>query len=451
MELSGKRVTVVGIARSGCAAAKFLARQGADVTVSDAASAERLAAQIEQLQAFGVKVEAGVNSEQTLLDADLIVLSPGVPLTNPAVAKAIAVGKQVIGEVELAARFLKGTLIGITGSNGKTTTTALTAAILRKAGLEVLVGGNIGTPLVDLVERSTPESVVVAELSSFQLETVEKLHLRVAALLNVTPNHLDRYTSFEQYAQAKSRVFVNQTNEDFAVLNAESSICVAMSELTPARKLFFSVRRELEEGVFLRDEQLILRFAGREYCYPRSQILLRGLHNVENVCAAMAIGVAIGAEVDRMWGSVQEFLPVEHRLEPVDEIRGVHFVNDSKATSVDAAMKALEIFSDVVLILGGKDKGSDYSLLRRLVAERARAVVLIGSASEKIAEALAGTVELVRSSSMYDAVEKSFALARPGDTVLLSPACASFDMFDSFEHRGNVFKEAVRRLKARLV
>lgn len=452
MELAGSRITIIGMARSGLAAAKFLTERGAKVLVSDSKPAQKLAAELELLKSIGAEFETGGNSDEALLAADLIVVSPGVPLEIPSIARAIAAGREVIGEVELAARFMQGTIIGITGSNGKTTTTSLTGLLMQESGFHTLVGGNIGTPLISLAAQTRPESVVVAELSSFQLEAVSRLHLQIASVLNITPNHLDRYARLEDYVEAKRRIFLNQTETDWAVLNADNALSAEMADSTPARKLFFSTVSELEEGIFLKGEDLILRWSGEErILVTRPEIKLQGLHNVENVMAAMAIAVAVGADLERVRTAVSSFEPVEHRLEPVEQVRGVWFINDSKATSVDAAIKALQVFTrNLVLILGGKDKGSDYTLLRPLMEGRVKAVVLIGAASDKIEAALEGCVPLVRSSTMRDAVEKGFQLAQPGDTVLLAPACSSFDMFESFEQRGTVYKQEVRGLKARL-
>jgi UDP-N-acetylmuramoylalanine--D-glutamate ligase len=362
-------------------------------------------------------------------------------------------GKKVIGEVELASLFFKGALIGITGSNGKTTTTTLIGKLFADAGFYTLVGGNIGTPLISLVEKSRDDGVTVIELSSFQLEATENLRLNVAVLLNITPDHLDRYRSFEDYAEAKRRIFLNQQPTDFAVLNVDDRLVRSMADSTPARKIFFSRLEELTEGIFLRDEQVIYREAeGRESILLNAseEILLRGAHNLENVMASLGAGIALNASPSAMRRTIAEFRGVEHRLEWVSEINGVQFFNDSKATNVDAAIKALEAFpGNLIVILGGKDKGSDYAPLRPLVDERVKEVVLIGAASDKIAAALAGTRPLVRSSSMRDAVEKGYAASSPGDRVLLAPACASYDMFDNFEHRGRVFKEEVQRLQGR--
>jgi UDP-N-acetylmuramoylalanine--D-glutamate ligase len=451
MDIAGKKITVVGMAKSGLAAAEFLAQRGAQVLVSDAKPADKLVAEIECLRAHNIAVETGGNTNAALMDADLIVVSPGVPLEIEPIAQARAAGKRVIGEVELAAAFLRGKLIGITGTNGKTTTTTLIGQLLADAGFHTQVGGNIGTPLIRLAETSRDDSYTVIELSSFQLESTEHLHLNVAALLNITPDHLDRYRSFEDYVAAKRRIFLNQTAGDYAVLNADDALVKSMAAATAAHKIFFSRLTELPEGLFLRGDHVIFRDARgheAEILKPLAEMRIRGAHNLENVMAALCVGLAINAAPQSLRRSVAAFPGVEHRLELVAKIHDVQFYNDSKATNVDAAIKALEAFpGNMIVILGGKDKGSDYAPLRALVMERVKAVVLIGAASEKIAAALAGTKPLRRAASMRDAVEQGFAAASPGDIVLLAPACASYDMFDNFEHRGRVFKEAVARLQ----
>lgn len=453
MELLGKQVTVIGMAKSGLAAAEFLAARGAKVLVSDAKPAEKLSTEVDFLAARNIATETGGNSDRAVLDNDLIVVSPGVPLDIVPLTKARNAGKKIIGEIELAYAFLKGKIVGITGSNGKTTTTSLTGKVLQASGFNTQVGGNIGTPLISLVDSSSEDGVTVVELSSFQLEATEKLHLKVAALLNITPNHLDRYPSFEAYAEAKQRLFLNQQEDDFAVLNFEDRLVSSMADLTPAEKFFFSTKKELPVGIFLRGDEVIYRNKqGIEQVLlnPSKDIRLRGAHNLENVMVALGIGVALKASTEAMRKSIGEFQGIEHRLEPVAEINGVDFVNDSKATSVDAAIKALEAFPDnLVVILGGKDKGSDYSPLRPLIAERVKHLVLIGAASDKIQAALSGICPIHRASTMNDAVEKAFNVALKGDTVLLAPACSSYDMFDNFEQRGQVFKLEVTNLKAK--
>jgi len=450
MNPAGRQVLVVGLARSGAAAALFLAGRGARVTINDAKPEGELGRAAE-LRARGIEVVAGGHPPELFERADLIVASPGVPLALEPFARARAAGVPVIGEVELAARFLRGRLVGITGSNGKTTTTALTGELLARAGLPVQVGGNIGTPLISLVEGSRDDGFTVIELSSFQLEAVEELRLAVAALLNVTPDHLDRYAGIDDYAAAKARIFRRQTPADVAVLNADDPRVVQMGTLTRARVVYFSRARRLEEGVCLRGEEVVSREGGREQVLvARGEVGLRGAHNLENVMAALAVGLACGADPGSMRATVREFRGVEHRLEFVARVGGVDFYNDSKATNVDAAIKALEAFpGGVVAILGGKDKGSDYAPLAPLVRERCAHVILIGSAADKIGAALAGTRPLHRAATLEGAVRAGYELAAgsgPGAAVLLAPACASFDMFENYEHRGRVFKDAVREL-----
>lgn len=446
MELAGKKTLVVGLGKSGLAAAGFLRARGAQVTANDAQPAEKIAG-AAQLKEQGIELIAGSHPTSLFEKADLIVASPGVPLALEPFQKAKAAGVPIISEVELAARFLRGRLIGITGSNGKTTTTTLMGEVLKHAGLPAQVGGNIGTPLISLVETSRDDSFTVIELSSFQLEAVESLHLFAAVLLNITPDHLDRYNSMDAYAAAKANIFRNQTSEDLAVLNADDVRVAAMS--TNAHKTFFSCKRELEEGLFLRGDEVIARANGVErMLVARNEIGIRGAHNLENVMATLAVGLACGAAPDSMRKTISAFKGVEHRLEFVAEINGVKFYNDSKATNVDSTIKALEAFDKgVIVILGGKDKGGEYAPLVPLIQSRCEQIILIGAAADKIAAALANTKPLHRATTMPEAVKLGSELAQAGDVVLLAPACASFDMFDNYEHRGRVFKEAVQQLK----
>ncbi len=453
MQVAGKNILVVGLARSGVAAAEFLAVRGARVTVNDSKPESELK-DAATLRAKGIEVVAGSHLRELFEKSDLIVASPGVPLALEPFKLAAAAGVPVIGEIELAARFLRGRLVGITGSNGKTTTTTLVGELLKDAGLPTQVGGNIGTPLISLVETSSDDGFTVVELSSFQLEAVQQLHVNVALLLNITPDHLDRYDSIEDYAAAKANIFGNQTTGDVAVLNADNDWAMREGEKSEARRVCFSRLKELEEGIFLRGDEIIERGAnGERVLLTRADIQLPGDHNVENVMAALAAGLACGASVDSMRQTVRNFKGVEHRLEFVAEIPqtgGVKFYNDSKATNVDAAIKCLEAFAGgVTVILGGKDKGGDYAPLAPLVRERCEHVILIGAAADKIAAALENTKPLHRAATMPEAVELGLRLGRPGDVVLLAPACASFDMFDNYEHRGRVFKEAVKSLESR--
>ncbi|MFZ0539264.1 MAG: UDP-N-acetylmuramoyl-L-alanine--D-glutamate ligase [Candidatus Sulfotelmatobacter sp.] len=454
MDLKDKRVLVVGLGKSGVASALFLKAHGARVTVSDTKSGDDLRNEIPTLLDHGITVETGGHGERTFRGQDLIVVSPGVPVDAPPLAQARSLGERVIGEIELAAQFLPGPIVAITGSNGKTTTTTLTGEILAAAGVPTLVGGNIGTPAISLAERAKPESVIVLEVSSFQLETIQSFHPKVAVVLNVTPDHLDRHGTLEAYVNAKARIFENQTSEDFAVLNADAPTCVAMAGRTRAQVFWFSRQREVKQGAWVRDGAIVFRdgsgpeseeTAQREIMLT-SEIPLKGAHNLENVLAAVSAGMLMGCAPDKIRQAVRDFKAVEHRLEYVATIRGVDYYNDSKATNVDATIKALESFpANIHLILGGKDKGSDYSVLNDLLRHRVKRVYTIGAAAEKI-ESQVKNVEVVHAETLENALRKANASAVLGDVVLLAPACASFDQFKNYEQRGQVFKEIVRGL-----
>jgi UDP-N-acetylmuramoylalanine--D-glutamate ligase len=460
MNVKGKRVLVVGLGKSGVASALFLEKRGARVAVSDAKSQEQLRQEIPLLLDHGITVETGQHGERTFRDQDLIVISPGVPFDVPQLVQARALGIPVIGEVELAARFLKGKIVAITGSNGKTTTTALAGEIIAAGGRKALVGGNIGTPAITFVESSTEDTWVVLEISSFQLETVESFHPRIAVVLNVTPDHLDRHYSFENYTAAKARIFENQSTNDFAVLNADNAPCVEMATAAKATApkatapkasvYWFSRLKEVANGAFVRAGSIIWRDQhGDHEIMPAKEISLKGGHNLENVLAAICVGMLAGIEPAQIRRAVSEFKAVEHRLEFVATVRGVDYYNDSKATNVDATIKALESFPGRIhLILGGKDKGSDYSVLNALLRERVKRVYTIGAAAAKIESQALGT-EIASVGTLETAVKRASESASAGDVVLLAPACASFDQFDSYEHRGRIFKDLVRQLASR--
>ena len=450
MDVKGKRVLVVGLGKSGIASALFLADRGARVAVSDTKSEEELPREIPLLLDRGIVVEAGYHGERTFKEQELIVISPGVPADVPQLLQARQAGIPVIGEVELAASYLKGKIVAITGSNGKTTTTSLAGEIIAAGGREALVGGNIGTPAIGFVESSTDETWIVLEVSSFQLETIETFHPKIAVVLNVTPDHLDRHRTFANYAAAKTRIFENQARDDFAVLNADDATCVAMADKTKAAVYWFSRQRKAEHGAFVRGDSIIWRDLGKEQTIMHiAEISLKGAHNVENVLAAVCAGVLAGVDPAEIRYAVANFKAVEHRLEYVATIRGVQYYNDSKATNVDATIKALESFpSGVHLILGGKDKGSDYSVLNPLLEKRVKGVYTIGSAASKIESQLRGT-QVVSAGTIDNALRRASEAATPGDIVLLAPACASFDQFVSYEHRGRVFKDLVRQMEVR--
>lgn len=451
MDLNGKKTLVLGAGKSGIKSAKFLAARGAVVALHDKKPLGDWSEEARSLKSEKVGLIDG-NIPSWLLDQiDLVVISPGVP-TNIIPAKYVdRKDGEVIGEVELAYRFMKGRIVGITGSNGKTTTTSLIGEILKNADIETQVGGNIGTALISLAESSTDESWTVCELSSFQLETIKEFRPNIAICLNVTPNHLDRYDFFNDYAAAKYRIFMNQTPEDVAILNADDEITAEWAKNLKANVVLFSTGRELDEGLFLRGRDLVCRANGKEKVLTtRDEMTLRGVHNVQNVLASLAAGLACGASPESMRETIRNFKAVEHRLEYVDEIGGVKFYNDSKATSVDATLKALEALSEddgkIILILGGLGKNAPYAPLAELIRENVRTLVTIGADAENIEDQLMEFAAIVRASDMKDAVEKSLNAAEGGDSVLLAPACASFDMFKSFEERGRVFKSEVSAL-----
>ena len=448
IDLAGKRVLVVGLARSGLASALLCARYGAKVTATDELVEAKLAETAGKLRAAGVTLALGGHPESIFVEQDLIIVSPGVPANLPQLELARAQDIHVWGEIELAWHLLHGRLVAITGSNGKTTTTALVGHILEIAHIPVLVGGNIGTPLVSLVDSSSDSTVTVAEVSSFQLETIHAFRPEIAVLLNLTPDHLDRHMSFEEYARAKGRLFENQGESDAAVLNADDQ---QVAQLVPSRPqvFWFSRDKRVMAGAFLRGDQIIFRRDGAEtVLLRRDEIPLRGEHNLENVMAACIAARLAGAEPAAIAEGVRSFAGVEHRLEFVAEIGGVSFFNDSKATNVDATLKALEAFATPLLvILGGKDKGGDFTALQQSLGRHARLVLLIGAAADKIAQQLGNTPPVERTETLDRAVRLAFERAQPGDTILLAPACASFDQFENFEHRGRVFKQIVERLE----
>lgn len=436
------------MARSGVAAAHWLSDHGAVVTGTDLRGPEAFPTIVPELLNRHIGLELGPPRESTFLRQDLIVLSPGVPADLPVLNLARQKGIPVVPEIELAGWFLKGRLAGITGTNGKTTTATLLGRMLEASGFSTFVGGNIGVPLLSAVDLDPPPSIVVSELSSFQLETISSFRPHVAALLNLSPNHLDRHPSFEAYIAAKARIFSNQKQEDYAILNADDENVMKLAPSIRSQKVLFSRRRELASGVFVSAGTVLYRVQNLEAGLMRtSDVRLLGTFNLENVLAASAAACVLGAEFSSIRRAVREFSGVEHRLEFVREIRGVDFYNDSKATSVDAAAKALSSFErGVHLILGGKDKGAPYGPLRSLLKDRVREVLVIGAARKQIVSDLAGAAEIVEAGDLETAVRTAAERARPGDVVLLAPACSSFDQFENFEHRGRVFKELVQRL-----
>jgi UDP-N-acetylmuramoylalanine--D-glutamate ligase len=450
MDLQNKRVLVVGLGKSGVASALFLKSRGARVTVSDSKPEAELRDEILLLLEHGITVETGGHGDRTFRGQDLIVVSPGVRADAPQLVQARNLGEPVIGEIELAAQFLRGHIVAITGANGKTTTTSLAGEIIATGRFPILVGGNIGTPAISFVDRAGPATWTVLEVSSFQLETIVEFRPRIAVILNITPDHLDRHKTFANYANAKARIFENQRADDFTVLNADDPTTAELSGRTRAQLIWFSRTGELAKGAFVRGEHVCFRDGhGEREILPLAEISLKGTHNLENVLAGVCIGMLVGCLPAQIREAVRIFKAVEHRLEFVARVGDVDYYNDSKATNVDAAVKALEAFPASVhlhLILGGKDKGSDYSVLNELLRQRVKRVYTIGAAAAKIESQIQGAAEIEHAETLENAVRCASGSAVPGDVVLLAPACSSFDQFQSYEHRGRVFKETVHSL-----
>jgi UDP-N-acetylmuramoylalanine--D-glutamate ligase len=430
MDLNNKRVLVVGLGKSGVASALFLKSRGARVTVSDAKPESELRDEILLLLEHGITVETGGHGERTFRGQDLIVVSPGVPADAPQLVQARNLGEPVIGEIELAAQFLSGPIVAITGANGKTTCTSLAGEIIAAGKFSTLVGGNIGTPAISLVDQAGPSTWTVLEVSSFQLETIVEFRPRIAVILNITPDHLDRH-----------KTFVN-------ILNADDATTAGMSDRTRAQLFWFSRKKEIDRGAFARGTHIYFRDGHSEHeIMALAEVPLKGAHNLENVLAGVSIGMLAGCQPEQIREAVRNFKAVEHRLEFVARVAGVDYYNDSKATNVDATIKALESFpAHIHLILGGKDKGSDYTVLRELLRQRVKRVYTIGAAAEKIESQIQGAAEIEHAETLENAVRRANESAVAGDVILLAPACASFDQFQSYEHRGRMFKEIVHSL-----
>jgi UDP-N-acetylmuramoylalanine--D-glutamate ligase len=452
-----RRVVVVGAARSGIAAAELLATRGAVVTLTELRDTFE---GVERLRDAGVRIEAGGHQPHTLASAELVVVSPGVPLEQPIFDAPRHRGVEIIGELELASRWIRGSLLAITGTKGKSTTTTLLGRMLSAAGKTVLVGGNIGIPLSTQVAASTEETLHVVEASSFQLETTTTFHPWIAIWLNFADDHLDRHPSVEAYAAAKARIFVNQTADDWAVINADDPAVVARSAAVRARRVQFALSGRAMEGFaqspsdvyqFVVDDDWIIRrtAAGVERIFPVASVELTGRHMLNNVLAAAAAASIAGVTPQAMTGALRGFHGLAHVMEPAGEIRGVRFVNDSKATNVEAAKRSIESFpGGVVAIIGGRFKGGDFRHLREPLWAVGRAVVAIGEAAPLVRDALSGALPVVEAASMREAVERGYEAAAPDGIVLLAPACSSFDWFTDYAERGNAFKAEVERLRS---
>jgi UDP-N-acetylmuramoylalanine--D-glutamate ligase len=446
MDLHGKKVLVVGCGRTGISTARFCLARGACVSLNDMQKKFDVPG---DLLDQGLAVEAGGHSVETFIRHDLVVISPGVSIMIRPVIEAQARGIEVISEIELAWRFLRAPLIAVTGTNGKTTTTSLIGALLEAAGKRVFVGGNIGTPLIECCMQSEIFDYIVAEISSFQLEAISHFRPFISVLLNVTDDHLDRHSSFDDYCGAKARIFMNQQSGDVAVISADDPAVRALAPSIQAEVFYFSAAHPTENGAWHDGLfNFVRRSDGSRLTLDASASQLRGAHNIENMLAAGSVGFLCGLPEAVIRDTLISFSGLPHRMEFVDEIQGVRFFNDSKGTNVGAVVKSLEsLQGPVILIAGGKDKGGTYRPLEALLAGKGRALVVIGEARERIAAELGHAVPTVRADSLEKAVAEAFARARPGDTVLLSPACASFDMFKSYAHRGQCFVDSVKKLK----
>jgi len=444
MNLEGKRVLVVGLGESGRAAARFLAARGAVVTATDNQPPEKVGAAAGELRKLGVALHVGGHPADLFVAQDVIIPSPGVPWDLPQLEAARRAGVEVVGELEVAASILRGRVIGVTGTNGKTTTTSLIGHILRSAGWKVCVAGYIGTAVLSIVEESTEDTWNVLELSSFQLEAMSHFRSHIALVLNITPDHLDRHKTLAGYAQAKARIFLAQSSSDYAVLNADDAACREIAAQARGQVCWFSRTRPLDCGAGVKDEWIV--FNGTPVGSTRLPI--RGAHNLENALAAVAASALAGVPPGAIAPALESFRAVEHRLEYVRTLDGVDYYNDSKATNVDATLKAIEAFDGGLwVILGGSEKGVDYYELREPLKQRARAAILIGAAAQKMAAQLDGWVAIHHAGTIEQAVEYARRQARPGETVLLAPACASFDQFQNYGHRGRVFKQLVGGLE----
>jgi UDP-N-acetylmuramoylalanine--D-glutamate ligase len=447
MDLNRKKVLVVGLARTGIATAKFLKAKGSLVTATEVKPKEEMKEAVEELKGMDIATEWGDHRKETFLKQEMIVVSPGVDLNIEPIQKAIQQGVQVISEIELAYHFIHVPIIAVTGTNGKTTTTLLIGEMLKEDGRKVGVGGNVGEPLILFADGEGRWEVLVVEISSFQLEAIEDFRPQISVLLNITEDHLDRYPSYDDYIGAKMRIFANQNSGDLAVLNSDDPIVMRFGERIKARKVLFSLKGKLDEGAFSNGRTISLRRAGNEEKYSLAKTPLKGVHNVENMMAALTAARIFGCSKKAIQVALNRFKGLEHRLEFVREMGGVRFYNDSKGTNVGSVVKSLQSFSEpVILIAGGKDKNGDLGPLEELIRKRVKHLILIGEAKERMNRELGGLTDTVIVKTMEEAVLIAHRKAKAGEVVLLSPACSSFDMFKDYKERGKIFKEAVRRL-----
>ncbi|MBU1170393.1 MAG: UDP-N-acetylmuramoyl-L-alanine--D-glutamate ligase [Proteobacteria bacterium] len=448
MKLSGKRILVVGLARSGAAIARFLNARGAQVTVTDKAQALDLGQRPMEMEALGIATELGVHNPDSFLKTDLIVLSPGVPHTLPQIKQAMDFSVPVMGEIELASMFIKEPIIAVTGTNGKTTTTTLISLMLEESGFKVFTGGNIGNPLTEYIELETPSDLVVVELSSFQLDTIKRFRPKIAVLLNITEDHLDRYASFEAYTRSKGRIFENQEMDDIAIINGDDPTSLSMGKILQNRKYTFGAGGSGYSAVISR-KKITLNLPGCDtMVLDLSQAKLMGNHNRENIAAAALATLSAGGKLESIQTVVDTFEGLPHRIQHIGTIRGIDWYNDSKATNMDAVVRALDAFdSPLILILGGRNKGGSFLALKDGILKSTRTVVAMGESAKEIKNTLSPFIKVIEAQNMEEAVALSYGEAKEGDKVLFSPACSSFDMFTNYEHRGHVFADAVKQLK----
>ena len=446
MDLTNRHILVVGLARTGVSVARFLAARGARVTVTDLRDEIALAGVMDELGALDIRWVLGRHDESDFTTADLIVVSPGVPQDHPLLTAARKAGREIVSEIELAGRFISAPLVAITGTNGKTTTTTLTGEIFKDNGFKTYVGGNIGDPLIELVESGEKAERVVAEISSFQLEWINSFRPKMAALLNLSEDHLDRYASYQEYVAAKLRIFENQTADDFAVVNRDDALVWKHAQGLKAQLFPFSRKEELAQGIFHRDGLITFRHQGQEESFPTAEIRLQGVHNLENIMAALACTLLLGCRPETSFATVRDFESLHHRMEFVRRFKGVNYFEDSKATNVGSVEKALESFDNITLIAGGKDKGGSYAPLVALVQERVRHLILIGEAADRMQLELGSLTDTHRAATLEEAVWLAAQITSSGGTVLMSPACSSFDMFKDYEERAQRFITAVKAL-----
>ncbi len=448
-QLRNSKITVIGAARSGVAAAKLLKSQGANVFVSDKESNENLKTQTANLKSLGIEFETGGHSDR-VYDCSLMVISPGVPSNAPVVVEAQKRGIKVVSELETASWFCRAPIIAVTGSNGKTTTTTLIGRILGDVKKKHVVAGNIGTAFSSVVLDLVETDLAVLEVSSFQLDHIETFHPTVSVILNITPDHMDRYdNSMEKYAASKARIFMNQEPDDILIYDADDKWTAKSIHAAPSKKILFSIHRKWDEGAFIENKKLVTALHGNQTeIIATDEISIKGTHNLYNAMAATLVGELMGVSPVSIRATLRNFKGVEHRLEFVRELNGVGYYNDSKATNVDSVWYAVLAFKEpIVLLLGGRDKGNDYSKLLELVKKNVKAIIAIGESAGKVEKAFSRISKVVTATSMQEAVTLAKNLSQPSDVVLLSPACASFDWFENFEHRGRVFKELVNQLK----